>query len=136
MIRTTKQISAMRQICAAIKHLHAKDYECAITLAAAAEGQTSEEKIPEGARTHLFRVLRKQLESEDVNKLITWLKHPTGEDGAEITQFEVGLTIGRAIQKFVAAYQSSHGDFEDFSQWGVQLKHFPRPITEQAYPLP
>jgi hypothetical protein len=39
-ITTTKQSSSMRQILAAIDHLHKQEFEAAIKLAAAAEGQS------------------------------------------------------------------------------------------------
>jgi hypothetical protein len=51
MIKTSKQLSAFRQISAAIDHFEKKDYECAITLAGAAEGQIKEKTL-----NHLFRV--------------------------------------------------------------------------------
>jgi hypothetical protein len=41
-IDTSKFASSRRQINAAIAHLHSRDWECAITLAAAAEGQLAE----------------------------------------------------------------------------------------------
>jgi hypothetical protein len=37
MLKTNKKLSARRHMIAAIEHLHKKDYECAITLAGAAE---------------------------------------------------------------------------------------------------
>jgi hypothetical protein len=49
MIKTTKQLSAFRQTVGAIEHFHKKDYECAITLAGAAEGQ-----VKEKTTNHLF----------------------------------------------------------------------------------
>jgi hypothetical protein len=51
MIKTSKQLSAFRQISAAIDHFEKKDYECAITLAGAAEGQIKEKTL-----NHLFFV--------------------------------------------------------------------------------
>ena len=69
-ITTTKQRSSMRQILAAIDHLHKQEFEAAITLAAAAEGQ-----ITEGAIRHLFRIMRQKLPKTDHNKVINWLKH-------------------------------------------------------------
>jgi hypothetical protein len=85
-ITTTKQSSSMRQILAAIEHLHKQEFEAAITLAAAAEGQ-----IAEGAIRHLFRIMRQKLPKADHNKVINWLKHPTGEDKITITEFEAAI---------------------------------------------
>jgi len=65
MIKTTKQIAAYRQIVAAIEHLHKKGYECAITLAGAAEGQVKEQTT-----THLFRLILNKFSSDEANTYI------------------------------------------------------------------
>ncbi|MGB7102394.1 MAG: hypothetical protein WBD95_26975 [Xanthobacteraceae bacterium] len=132
MVRTTKKLSALRQILMAIKCIDSVDYECAITLAGAAEGQIDEKQIPEGTRPHLFRVLRAKFAPEPVNEDVTWMKHPSGAFDRDVTQFDVALTIARAIQKYVATYQETHVRFEEFSQWAVMKKHIPRPLTEKA----
>jgi hypothetical protein len=109
-ITTTKQRSSMRQILAAIDHLHKQEFEAAITLAAAAEGQ-----ITEGAIRHLFRIMRQKLPKTDHNKVINWLKHATGEDKITITEFEAAIAIARAIHKFVGVYEATQSRFETFS---------------------
>ena len=82
-----------------------------MTLAAAAEGQ-----IPEGVVEHLFRLLRRRAPQENFNLFINWLKHPSGPDSATISEFEVALTIARAIYKFVAVYKLDFGqNFERVS---------------------
>ena len=126
-VETNKKLSSLRQIKAAIVHLHQKEFEAAMTLAAAAEGQ-----IPEGAIDHLFRILRRWAPQDDFNLFINWLKHSSGPDGAVISEFEVALTIARAIHKFVAIYKASCQEFEDFSQWAVAKGHIPRPLTKAA----
>jgi hypothetical protein len=126
-IKTTKQIAAYRQIVAAIDHLHKKDYECAITLAGAAEGQ-----VPERSSSHLFRIIRKYFTSDEANAMIHWLKHPSGPDGAEITEQEVVVTIIRAIQKYVSAYETTHPHFETFSHWCIASGYTKTPLTQQA----
>src|SRR5467141_3437127 len=133
-IDTSKFASSRRQINAAIAHLHSRDWECAITLAAAAEGQLLE---PE-TQTFLFRALRNR-EAKDslnlkLNRVIHWLKHPTQDepDHIKISEFEVALTISRAIQKFVAVYKLSAREFEGFSTWAVERGHLPRPLTAEA----
>ncbi|MBB4370107.1 hypothetical protein GGD63_002900 [Bradyrhizobium sp. cir1] len=129
MINTTKKISALRQILAALEHFEKKDYECAITLAAAGEGQCKEKTT-----THLFRLIRAKFSADETNAVINWLKHSSGPDGAEITELEVVTTLIRAIQKFVGTYEEAHQKFKDFSAWcmakGYTNKHF----IEQADP--
>jgi len=132
MVRTTKKLSAMRQILMAIKCIDSVDYECAVTLAGAAEGQIDEKLIPTDAKQHLFRVLRNKFAPEPVNEDTTWMKHSSGAFEREVTEFDVALTIARAIQKYVAAYQETHVKFEEFSQWAAAKKHIPRPLTEPA----
>ncbi len=131
MVRTTKKLSALRQILIAISCLDSVNYESAITLAGAAEGQIDEKLIPKDTPRHLFRVLRSKFEPEPVNEDITWMKHSSGAFDREVTQFNTALTIARAIQKYVAAYQETHVKFEEFSQWAVMKKHIPRPLTER-----
>jgi hypothetical protein len=127
MIKTDKQLSAQRQIIAAIEHLHKKDYECAITLASAAEGQ-----VKEKTTNHLFRLILKHFSSDEANAYVHWLKHPSGPDRAEITEQEVVIAITRAIQKFVGTYQATHPQFETFSEWCMANGFTKRPLTEKV----
>jgi hypothetical protein len=55
-IETSKKLSALRQIRAAMGHFHLKQFECAITLAGAAEGQSET-----NALDHAFNVLKRKL---------------------------------------------------------------------------
>ena len=126
-IQTTKQLSALRQIIAAIAHLHNKQFECAITLAGAAEGQ-----LPETTTQYLFRLLKKAVAQDELNLVRDWLKHQSGPEKATISEFEVALMIARAIHKFVAVYKSSHPKFEEFEKWAVEKKHLPRLLTEDG----
>jgi histidyl-tRNA synthetase len=126
-VETSKQRSALRQIHGAIAHFHQGEFECAMTLAGAAEGQ-----LPANDKLYLFRILREGATEEDFNLFTNWLKHPNGPENATISEFEVVLTISRAISKFVAAYQSSSREFEDFSKWAVAKGHIPRPLTEKS----
>lgn len=121
---TSKKLSALRQIRAAIVHFHANEFECAITLAAAGENQ-----VPEGTVDYLMRLLRRRAPLEDFNLFINWLKHPSGPEKATIFEFEVVLTIARAIHKFVAAYAASCPEFEEFSAWATEHGHMPRLLT-------
>ncbi len=131
-IHTSKQLSARRQINAAIAHLHNGEFECAITLAAAAEGQLSDTN-----KFYLFQLLKKRFgpkpaPEDDPNRIINWLKHPIKPETATICEFEVALTISRAIHKFVAVYEVSAREFEGFNIWAIENGHLPRPLTEAS----
>jgi hypothetical protein len=126
MIKTSKKLSAQRQICAAIEHFEKKDYECAITLAGAAEGQ-----VKEKTTSHLFRLIRAKFSSDEANACINWMKHSSGPDTAEISEQEVVVTIIRAIQKFVGTYEATHVAFEKFSKWAMQKGYTKKPLTEK-----
>jgi hypothetical protein len=58
----TKKEAALRQIAAAIQHFENKEYECAITLARAAEGQLATEQ----ESAHLFEKLKVRLPPESL----------------------------------------------------------------------
>ena len=131
MSKTTKQVSAFRQISAAIDHFDKQNYECAITLAAAGEGQ-----IVERSTGHLFRVIRAKFSGQAANQVITWLKHSSGPDEKEITEQEVVFTIIRGIQKYVGTYEVSHPKFETFSKWCMANGYTTKPLTEKAKKLP
>ena len=71
---TTKRLAAERQINGAVAHLYRTELECAITLAAAAEGL-----LPDTDEPHIFLYLRSHPSSKnkqiDFNETINWLKH-------------------------------------------------------------
>ena len=117
----TKKEAVQRQINAAIKHFEDKEYECAITLAGAAEGQLTTE---DGSK-HLFEQLRvrtpPEFENENewtswLNATKDWLKHKTPQwgDEWEITEHTAALTIARAVTKFHWAYKQSTQRMENF----------------------
>jgi hypothetical protein len=102
----------MRQIHAAIWHFERQDYECAITLAAAAEGM-----LPATEKPYFHQKVKALAaglpdEAEGAkapNDVITWLKHGTYNgrtcDSARIEPLaECAPTIWRAISKFNAVY--------------------------------
>jgi len=108
----------MRQINAAIEHLHRGDFECAITLAGAAEGM-----LPETDKPHFLQKVKaleaslKGAEGENrANAHINWLKHGKVRDNearietATISQLDVIVTIWRAITKFEALYVVADAD--------------------------
>jgi hypothetical protein len=114
----------MRQIHAAIDHLHKGDFECAITLSAAAEGM-----LPQTDKPHTFQKLKAFAASlptnEKVNDIINWLKHGTTLKGgkrfetATITEVEMIGTITRAISKFAAVYDDKSPQMKGFIDWAA-----------------
>jgi len=126
MVKTTKKLSAKRQILAAIEHFEKKDYECAITLAGAGENQIKEKTLD-----HFFRVIRRRLSADDANMFYNWMKHSSGPDGAEIEELEVVTMLIRGIQKYVGTYEETHPAFEEFSNWGIEKGYTKKPLTEQ-----
>ena len=103
-LETSKKASAIRQINAAIAHLHQGEIDCAITLAAAGEGT-----LPATDDPYLFKRLRNYPPAEDIdfNLVINWLKHPVGPEELSIPEFEAAVVIARAITKFTAVYHES-----------------------------
>ncbi len=118
-IDTSVHYASMRQIHAAIEHLHRGDFECAITLAAAGEGM-----LPPTDKQYFFKKA-KELEKElgaqpdgvtGANDIINWLKHgevtdpATGQrkryETATIEELEVIVTIHRGITKFEAIFEN------------------------------
>jgi hypothetical protein len=127
-IETTKELAATRQIHAAILLFRIEqEFECAITLAAAAEGL-----LPQTDEPHIFKILKGSpaFKELDLNRFITWLKHSGGPDGAEISEFEVTLVIVRAISKFAAVYKTQSGLMSDFVKWSFEKGHLPAPPIE------
>lgn len=110
-IECTTEISSMRQIHAAIEQYGKQNFECSITLAAAAEGM-----LPATDKPYFHQKVKEisaKLEglaegATGANDVITWLKHGTlkGEKcpKAQIQQLEVVVIIYRAISKYMAVY--------------------------------
>ena len=108
----TKKEAALRQITAAIEHYDKGEYECAITLAGAAEGQLTMNQ----GDSHLFNQLKELVPPEFksqkewvnwINAARDWLKHETPHWGDEwvISDHSAGTMILRAINKFNWAYR-------------------------------
>src|SRR5947208_914523 len=97
-IETCVRYASMRQIHAAIEHLHRGDFECAIALAAAGEGM-----LPPTDEAH-FRKLESRWR---VDGIVNWLGHGETKqtengnnerrEAATISEFEVIAVIYRAI---------------------------------------
>jgi hypothetical protein len=132
----TKKEAALRQITAAIVHFENKEYECAITLASAAERQLSTNK---GSK-HLFHEVKvrvpPEFENEKhwiswLNRTRDWLKHemPQWGDEWEVTEAMVAIMIARAITKFTWAYRQGTQRMDSFmklcraNQFYTRTKH-------------
>jgi hypothetical protein len=98
---SNRKLSAHRQIRAAIQLYLKGELECAITLAAAAEGQ-----LPDTGDPYLLKGLKgiAPFDEFDHNLVINWLKHCKEPDEVTIPSFEAAMIISRAISKFVAVY--------------------------------
>jgi len=123
-LQTSKRLSAERQIHAAIAHFRAGDFECAITLCHAAEGQLPEPNESAG----LFRMLKRfgaenpapDGSKNDFNFFATWMKHGCGPDEIEITEWLVTLWLYRAISKYHAIYGIGTPEMVTLFPWAEQ----------------
>jgi hypothetical protein len=126
-VHTTRPKAAMRQIEAAIEHFDNGEYECAITLAAAAEGMIHATDHP-----HIFTLLKERRKDFDYNLVINWLKHDQTPEEMLLPEFEVAITIMRAISKFVAVYNTGTDTMRDFGRWVFETGHLPIPDNWQT----
>jgi hypothetical protein len=117
-LQTTKKLSAMRQINAAIEHLRVGDFECAATLALAAEGQ-----LPEPSATHILKAIKQNLSNKSdidiLNDLRNWLKHDREPSEREISQFEIAIAVLRASSKYFAVFREKTPEMDAFILWCV-----------------
>lgn len=118
-IKTNRQLSALRQIEAAIDHLYAGECECAITLALAAE-----DHMPRSEAVYLFNELAKREPSKigEFNELRNWLKHHIEPDEFEFSDFEAAIAVVRAASKFFATYRKTSPKLESFVDWCTSKK--------------
>jgi hypothetical protein len=110
-IETNTRFASMRQIHAAIEHHARQDWECAITLAAAAEGMlpaTDEPYFHQKVKDFAASLPEDVGGSKNPNDVITWLKHGTYDgkkcEKATMDNSEPPVIIWRAITKFFAVY--------------------------------
>jgi hypothetical protein len=128
-IDTNIRHASMRQIHCAIEHVYRGDYECAITLAAAAEGM-----LPDTDEPH-FRQKEVELsKSPEIkaaggaigpNDYINWLKHGSFGGGprvenATIPAEESLKTVWRAITKYRASYDDLSPQMLSFRGWATE----------------
>jgi hypothetical protein len=120
-VQTSKRLAAERQIHAAIAHFRAGDFECAITLCSAAEGQMPEPSEP----IHFFGILKEASaehpppdgQKDDFNYAANWMKHGLGVDEVEIEEFEVLAWLNRAISKYRAVYGTGTPEMTALFPW-------------------
>jgi hypothetical protein len=74
-VETTRKLAPIRQIRGAISALHNGDYECAVTLAHAAEGMVPDKK-PGDDRKPLIKLMCERMPDDDPNLFSNWLKKP------------------------------------------------------------
>ena len=109
-IKTTIRVASMRQIHAAIDHLHRGDFECAITLAAAGEGMLPAIDNTDSFRKTMALIPMPASSAEArVNEIVDWLAHGISGDGTrielvQISELETIATIFRAISRFEPVY--------------------------------
>jgi hypothetical protein len=124
-VETTKMLAALEQIHAAIWHCQHEQFECAITLGAAAEGL-----LPATEELHLLKVLQASPVARtefDYNEMINWLKHPTAPEETVIPEFEVAIVIVRAISKFFVIFDAGSPVMREFVRWAFKEGHLPVP---------
>jgi hypothetical protein len=126
-ISTNVRFASMRQIHAALEHLHRGDYECAITLAGAAEGM-----LPDTDKPHFRQKVKELSASPEIkaeggatgpNDYINWLKHGRIErdgprvESAPIPDHEWIAVVWRAITKFRVTYNDETPQMVSFAKW-------------------
>ena len=124
-VETNKQLAALSQIHAAIWLYNIREFECAVTLAGAAEGI-----LPPTSDPHMFSVLKNgplPRAKFDYNFLLNWLKHPTPPDDISIPLFEAAIIIVRATSKFFTVYRTGSPAMRSFVRWCFEQGHLPPP---------
>ena len=125
-METSKFESSFRQTETAIVLFKEGKYDCAITLAAAAENM-----LPDTDKWHIFQALKddERFSEMHYNLMINWLKHSnrpeTQAERATLSEIEVVVVIARAISKFNAVYGQTCENFEDFLNWATAVGHLP-----------
>ena len=122
-IDTNIRLASMRQIYCAIEHLKRGDYECAITLAGAAEGMMPDTDAPTFRQR--VKALSKSPEiraaggATGPNDYANWLKHG-GVENATIPAEEGVALIWRAITKYNVTYNDPSPQMLTFADWAKE----------------
>jgi hypothetical protein len=135
----TKKQASLRQLHAAIDHLRDGDYECAITLAGAAEGQLAGRSefdfwqtlkiVATEGRPNLKAVISEFNETRD------WLKHPTLQldDPRYVHVDEAWIACLRAAMQFTSVFQQQSPKMDRFFRL-AEKKGFIANRTRPEYP--
>lgn len=136
---TTKKQASLRQLHAAIEHLRNGDYECAVTLAGAAEGQLAgrgERDFWQIMKIVAFqgRTDRKAVIAE-LNETRDWLKHPTRQlkDYHYIHADDAWIACLRAAMQFVSAFKQQSTKMENLFKRAEKLDYIKKG-TRPEYP--
>jgi hypothetical protein len=124
----SKKDAAHIQILTACSLLAEGQWECAITLAGAAEGQIIE--IENAKVPNMFTRIKK-LESRTkfktereyiafVNRLRDWLKHSSNQKDMLIYEREAIAMVARAIIKYWQVYRDNVDELRDFAEWAKE----------------
>jgi hypothetical protein len=117
-----KKDAARRQILMACSCLHEGEWECAITLAGAAEGQIEDAKGPTMFSMIKNAKSKSKFESERehvafVNGVRDWLKHSSDQKDKLICEREAIFMVGRALSKYWNVYRDNLEDIKVFAEW-------------------
>ena len=135
----TKKQASLRQLHAAIDHLRDRDYECAITLAGAAEGQ-----LAGRSKIDFWKILKivasegradfKTVISE-MNETRDWLKHPSPQLGEPryLHVDEAWIACLRAAMQFVSVFKQQSSKMDGFFKRAEQ-KGFIADGTRPTFP--
>jgi hypothetical protein len=124
----SKKDAAHIQILTACSLLAEGQWECAITLAGAAEGQIIE--IENAKVPNMFARIKK-LESRTrfktereyiafVNRLRDWLKHSGNQKDMVIYEREAIAMVARAIFKYWQVYHDNLDELREFANWAKE----------------
>jgi hypothetical protein len=127
-IDTHMQLASMRQIHGAIEHVYRGEYECAITLASAAENM-----LIEPDAEYLRQKVKEIAQAEEIkaaggatgpNDYAVWLRHGTFHgvktEKATISAEESVAWVCRAISKFMTVYGELSPQMTSFRQWAKE----------------
>jgi hypothetical protein len=118
-VETNKRLTSMRQIHAAIDHLHKAEFESAITLGSAAEGILPGTRQAVSISTTAQSLPADTPGATGVNALTNWTKHGTHET-ATISEQDAIEIVTRAASKFVAVYDEQSAKMKEFSEWAIE----------------
>ncbi len=117
-------VAAEEQITDAIRLFRGGRYASAITLALAAETH-----LPPTSNPTLFNAFRRLAPEkiDDLNLVRNWLKHHRDPPSINLYEFEVVISIVRAMTHYFAVYGRNSPDWQDFKTWSLEYLNERRP---------